>query len=231
MVKVMRIKTGFFCFCLLCFLNCKPAELCNAADVSNKCGILQLTKQNPNQDNSLRTPRCTTCKMFVTAISYNANLGGIVGADNKCTSDSNKPATGIYKALIVDDVNRRACTSVNCATGGVTENIDWVFSPNASYVQASNTSNVIFITDVNGVLNNNLTNLISAATGIWTGIKNNPSWDWQTDTTHTCSSWMDSVSANCGTYGVTSWNDSRSIAITSAYGNGGTLNNLLCVEQ
>ncbi|MGE8778976.1 DUF1554 domain-containing protein [Leptospira terpstrae] len=170
--------------------------------------------------------------MFVTAISYNANLGGIVGADNKCTSDSNKPATGIYKALIVDDVNRRACTSVNCTAGGVTENIDWVLSPNASYVQASNPSTVIFISDANGVYNNNLTNLVSvAAAAIWTGIKNNPSWDWQTDTTHTCSSWMDSVSGNCGTYGVTSWTDSRAIAITSAYGNGGTLNNLLCVEQ
>ncbi|TGM69597.1 hypothetical protein EHQ96_08745 [Leptospira levettii] len=43
---------------------------------------------------------------------------------------------------------------------------------------------------------------VSAPTGIWTGIKNNPSWQ-----------------------------DSRAIAITSAYGNGGTLNNLLCLEQ
>lgn len=44
--------------------------------------------------------------MFVTATTYNANLGGIIGADNKCSLDANKPASGIYKALIVDDVNR-----------------------------------------------------------------------------------------------------------------------------
>ncbi|WP_232227785.1 DUF1554 domain-containing protein [Leptospira wolbachii] len=170
--------------------------------------------------------------MFVTATIYNANLGGIIGADNKCSLDANKPSSGNYKALIVDNVNRRACNSVNCTSGGITEQIDWVLAPNTSYVQASSPSTIIFISDANGVYNNNLTNLISvAAAAIWTGIKNNPSWDWQTDTTHTCSSWVDSVSASCGSYGVTSWTDSRSIAITSAFGNGGTLNNLLCVEQ
>ncbi|WP_232373970.1 DUF1554 domain-containing protein [Leptospira chreensis] len=170
--------------------------------------------------------------MFVTATTYNASLGGIIGADNKCTSDANKPPSGTYKALLVDDANRRACTSTNCTSGGVTEHIDWVLAPNTSYVQSSSPSTIIFISDVNGVYNNNLTNLISVtAAGIWTGIRNNPSWDWLTDTSHTCSFWTDSVSANCGTYGVTSWTDSRSIAITSAFGNGGTLNNLLCVEQ
>ncbi|WP_244279577.1 DUF1554 domain-containing protein [Leptospira brenneri] len=170
--------------------------------------------------------------MFVTATTYNANLGGIVGADNKCSSDANKPSTGNYKALIVDDVNRRACTSVNCTSGGVTEQINWVLAPNTSYVQSSSPSTIIFISDANGVYNSSLTNLISAAAAaIWTGIKNTSSWDWQTDTAHTCTSWTDSVSGNCGTYGVTSWTDSRAIAIVSAYGSGGTLNNLLCVEQ
>ncbi|TGL44634.1 DUF1554 domain-containing protein [Leptospira perdikensis] len=228
----MRIKIGFYCLSLLCFLNCGPADLCNAADTSSRCGILRLTMQNSNPSNSPRVSHCSVCRMFVTATTYNANLGGIVGADSKCFSDTNKPSTGIYKALLVDNANRRACTSVNCTTGGTTEQIDWVLSPNATYVQATNTSTIIFTSDANGVYNNNLTNLVSvAAAAIWTGLKNNPSWDWQTDTTHTCSSWADSVTASCGSYGVTSWTDSRAIAITSAYGSGGTLNNLLCVEQ
>lgn len=233
MVKIMRIKTAFFCFCFLSFLNCKPAELCNVADVSSKCGILQLaaSKQFSLTSFSLpKTPHCSPCNLFVTATAYNANLGGIAGADNKCTSDANKPPIGTYKALIVDDVNRRACTSVNCNSNGVVEQIDWVLSPNTSYISI-NTLNFIFTSDANGLYTNNLTNTFSAATGIWTGIKNDPSWDWQTDIAHTCSSWTDNVSGNCGTYGVTSWTDSRSIAITSAYGSGGTLNNLLCVEQ
>ncbi|WP_244288342.1 DUF1554 domain-containing protein [Leptospira congkakensis] len=190
-----------------------------------------MPKSNSSGSSVARIPTCSPCRIYVTATGYDANLGGIIGADNKCSSDTNKPITGTYKALIVDDINRRACTSVNCTSGGVTEQIDWVLAPNTSYVQALNTSTVVFISDTNGVLTSNLTSLISSPTGIWTGIKNNPNWDWQTDITHTCSSWVDSVSGNCGTYGVTSWNDSRSIAITSAYGSGGTLNNLLCVEQ
>ncbi|WP_167880813.1 DUF1554 domain-containing protein [Leptospira meyeri] len=221
---------GFSFLCLFCFISCKPADLCNAADASSECGILQFANPKTSSSSEVRTPRCSSCKLFVTATAYNANLGGIAGADNKCSSDPNKPATGTYKALLVDDVNRRACTSINCTTGGIMEQIDWVLAPNASY-ESLNTSNFIFTSDGSGVFNNNLTNPFSAATGIWTGIKNNPSWDWQTDTSHTCSSWTDSITTNCGTYGVTSWTDSRSIAITSAYGSGGTLNNLICVEQ
>lgn len=233
MVRVLRIKTGLLCVYLLYLLNCKPVELCNSADASSKCGILHFALSKSNSLSSLGlpvTPHCSPCNLFVTATAYNANLGGIIGGDAKCASDANKPPIGIYKALLVDDVNRRACTSVNCTSGGVLEQIDWVLAPNTSY-NSINTSNFIFTSDANGVYTNNLANTFSAASGIWTGIKNNPSWDWQTDTSHTCSSWLDSVSANCGTYGVTSWTDSRSIGINSAYGNGGTLNNLLCVEQ
>ncbi|MBM9591236.1 DUF1554 domain-containing protein [Leptospira sp. 201903075] len=227
----MRINVGLYCLCFLYFLNCKPADLCNPADLTSRCGILQLAMQKPNSSNSLSNPHCSPCKMFVTATTYNANLGGIIGADNKCSLDANKPVSGIYKALIVDNVNRRACTSVNCTSGGVTEQIDWVLAPNTSYVQALNSSTIIFISDGNGVYNNNLASLISAGAGIWTGIKNDPSWDWQTDITHTCSSWVDSVSTGCGSYGITSWTDSRSIAITSVKADGNTLKSLLCVEQ
>jgi len=169
--------------------------------------------------------------MFLTATTYNANLSGVAGADAKCASDANKPVSGIYKALIVDDVNRRACSSTNCTTSGNAEHINWILYANTNYVQSTNTSNSIFITDTNGIFNGVLTNTIAGAAGIWTGIKNNPNWDWQTDSSHTCTSWTDSATSSCGTYGVTSWTDSRSIAITSAYGNGSTLNNLLCVEQ
>ncbi|TGM72893.1 DUF1554 domain-containing protein [Leptospira mtsangambouensis] len=226
----MRINVVFSFLCLLYFISCKPADLCNAADASSECGILQLAMPKPNSSSMPRIPHCSPCKLFVTSTAYNANLLGITGADSKCSSDTNKPTTGIYKALLVDDVNRRACTSTNCTSGGVLEQIDWVLAPNTSY-ESINTSNFIFTSDANGVFTNTLTNPFSAATGIWTGIKNNPNWDWQTDTSHTCSSWTDNISANCGTYGVTSWTDSRSIAITSAYASGGTLNNLLCVEQ
>lgn len=218
------------CFFFLCCFQCKKADLCNPADSESQCGILKLALQRTSNTSPPKIPHCSPCKMFVTATTYNANLLGIAGADAKCSVDSNKPVTGTYKALLVDDSNRRACTSANCTVGGITEQIDWVIAPNVSYYSL-NTSAFIFTSDVNGVFTGSLTTTVSAPTGIWTGIRNNPSWDWQTDTSHTCTSWSDSVTANCGTYGVTSWQDSRAIAITSAYGNGGTLNNLLCIEQ
>ncbi|HLD45750.1 MAG TPA: DUF1554 domain-containing protein, partial [bacterium] len=64
-------------------------------------------------------------KIFVTDATYNGNLGGVAGADALCEADANKPATGTYKALIVDGVARVACTTANCG-GGAGENIDWV---------------------------------------------------------------------------------------------------------
>lgn len=229
---MIRIVT-IFCFCLFHLYTCKPAELCNSSDTSSRCGFFTLVLQKSMSNNPsilTKTPTCSPCKLFVTATQYNAALLGIVGADNKCAIDSNKPLTGVYKALIVDDVNRRACTSANCTVGGESEHIDWVIAPNTNY-ESINTLQFVFTSDANGVYTNNLISTLSAPTGIWTGIRNNPSWDWQTDTSHTCSAWTDNITASCGTYGVTSWQDSRAIAITSAYGNGSTLNNLLCVEQ
>ena len=49
-------------------------------------------------------------KIFVTASTYTGDLRtggvgtGIVGADAKCNSDSNKPGTGNYKDMLVDGV-------------------------------------------------------------------------------------------------------------------------------
>jgi hypothetical protein len=241
----IKISLFFIVICMKFNFGCKLVKLCNSSDPSTECGLIQLLAQQsnplalPSESNSDAatnvtsvSSRCTSCRIFVTNSTYNANLAGIVGADMKCSTDSNKPETGTYKALIVDEVNRRACSSTNCSINGNTEHLDWVFYKNTNYVQASNTANSIFITDGNATFSGTLTNvLFTATTSIWTGLKNNPSWDWQTNTTLTCSSWTDSTSVNCGTYGVTSWTDSRAFAITSSYGNGSSFYNLLCVEQ
>lgn len=179
-------------------------------------------------------PACNPCKMYLTATTYGGNLGGIPGADTKCNmADANKPATGTYKALLVDGIARRACTSANCVSGGVFEHIDWVLHPTTTYVRSSD-GGTIFITNASGVNPINLIGVITTATttAYWTGIANTISWDWITNTA-TCSSWTDGVTASCGSYGLSSWTDSRSIAITSALGNGNgtTVTKLLCVEQ
>ncbi len=70
-------------------------------------------------------------RIFLTATTYNGDLqgaeaNGILGADSKCEADGNKPTTDIYKAFLVDGVNRRVCTSHNCGTDGALENLNWV---------------------------------------------------------------------------------------------------------
>jgi len=48
------------------------------------------------------TIRCSPCRIFVTTGVYNGNLGGLSGGDAKCMSDSGKPATGTYRAWLMD---------------------------------------------------------------------------------------------------------------------------------
>ena len=61
-------------------------------------------------------------RIFVTAASFDGNLGGIGGADLKCNADTNKPGVGTYKAMIAGDRFRSAFPPV-----------DWVLTAGTSY--------------------------------------------------------------------------------------------------
>ncbi|MBS0619706.1 MAG: DUF1554 domain-containing protein [Spirochaetes bacterium] len=151
-------------------------------------------------------------RIYVTAQMYSGNLmtnGGVVGsptgatgiagADAKCNwaSDTNKPATGTYKAMLGGGVAnlRRACTSASCVTGGITENIDWVLRPNITYTRSTNLP--IFTANWNGVWDffgsaptgGNFTNAIAASGTPWTGV----TATWISDTA--CGSWDDTGGA------------------------------------
>lgn len=96
---------------------------------------------------------------------YNANLlaqatskgatnisTGIQGADYLCNHDESKPylpESAIYKAMIVDGVNRQACYSFNCVFEGIDENIDWVMYPNAAYKNLN--ESIVFVTNESGI--------------------------------------------------------------------------------
>ncbi|MCB1200942.1 MAG: DUF1554 domain-containing protein [Leptospiraceae bacterium] len=130
---------------------------------------------------------CSTIdkKIFVTDATYNGNLGGFSGADDKCNSDGNKPSGGgTYKAMLVDGTNRRACSTANCS-GGTEEHIDWVLKPNKKYVRSDGTTE-IFTTNENGIfVFGTPTNAISETTEYaWTALFGN----WTSYTTH-CASW------------------------------------------
>lgn len=61
---------------------------------------------------------------------------GIEAADYLCNNDPYKPTSpesAIYKAMIVDGVNRVACSSSNCETAGAAEHVNWVIEPGFPY--------------------------------------------------------------------------------------------------
>jgi hypothetical protein len=133
-------------------------------------------------------------KIFVSSSTYDGNLGGVSGADSKCTTDANNPNDGhTYKALIVDAFSstRISCTSANCVTGGTSEHIDWVLTPNTEYVRTDG-STVIATTTSVGLFSftdavTGLTNSIStSATVELTGLNSN--WTAASGTRH-CGGW------------------------------------------
>jgi len=183
---------------------------------------------------------CTTCKTFVTAVTFSGYIkttGGkanaVASADSLCMTDANKPAGGgTYKAMLVDGVNRVACTTANCS-GGVSEHVDWVFKPNTLYVRSDGITAVVTM-GANGIwdfgLNGN-TNLLtnafdSAASTYWTGLE----WNWTSVSAQMCGgSWASGLNGDLGDFG----NGDR----TNAGVIGGGANfcnlarNLLCVQQ
>lgn len=151
--------------------------------------------------------------------------GGISGADAICAS-----AGPNYKALVIDGTVRRACTSVNCATGGITENIDWILRPNATYLRADNVT-PIQTANFNSVLPFPLLNSISgaAATRYWTGF--NIDWTGAAN----CSSgtsWNTTASGTNGIYGLSDQIGTGTLYNFSPPNNGcNNSYNLVCVQQ
>lgn len=184
------------------------------------------------------TPSATTKKIFITQGSYDGNLvaaattaggtvsTGIQAADYLCTTDSNKPATGTYKALIVDhtDNQRIACTTPQCS-GGASEHVNWVLAANTTYYRADGTT-VIGTTTANGIFDftTDLQNSMgTTTTTVWTGLTNS----WSTRN-YDCGGW--DASEVEGDAGGTDSLSTGSIGHTWYFCNMDTAN-LICVEQ
>ena len=144
---------------------------------------------------------CMTSKLlFVTAETHNGSLGGVAGADAFCAASASKPNGSTYKALIVSGADRVACTSANCATGGLAEHVDWVLTANTPYYRADGTT-LIGITNANGLWNLPLTNTYKYDVGthgaprIWAGLTTS----WTNDGFH-CSGWTTGLGTNNGAH-------------------------------
>ncbi|HNF16153.1 MAG TPA: DUF1554 domain-containing protein, partial [Leptospiraceae bacterium] len=166
-------------------------------------------------------------RIFITAATYNGNLGGVAGADTKCDSDTVRPNDGsTYRALVVDNSGtaRRACTTANCTNPA--ENLNWAFKPSTSYVRASD-STTIMTTNAGGVfpfgtLTNSFTS--GATVSYWTGLRS--TWD---SSSNDCSDWTSSSAGSNGRTGDSSATDSTSIRNNTP--SCSTQWYLLCVEQ
>lgn len=148
--------------------------------------------------------------IFMTNSTFNGNLSGVSGADQLCMDDSNKPASGIYKAL-VGTSNRQISGS------------DWVLKVNTTYTRV-NTSITIDTTNSQKWFTFNLENPITTDPKyVWTGLYENGSVS-----IYNCNNWFGS--SDDGTVGDSNMASSDSIYYTekSCPLGGRTI---YCVEQ
>jgi hypothetical protein len=167
-------------------------------------------------------------RIFITNATTNGDIkktgvSGIAKADALCMADANYPGFGTYKALIVDGVNRIACTTANCS-GGVGEHTNWVMIPNMNYTRPDSQT-LIGIANSAGIFSFPLSAKLHGSNAFyWTGLLTN----WTNDTNH-CTAWAFDTPSQTGQYGTSNTLGSGTIRVGAA-----TCNNLLplvCVEQ
>ncbi|TGM01934.1 DUF1554 domain-containing protein [Leptospira jelokensis] len=217
----------FYAFVFLCFQCAKPT-LNNPRDFESDSfreneSLLCLTGQSSFCQAAI--PVCTTCRFFSTSITYNGARGGIAGADAKCMSDSKKPtepARAVFKAFLVDDVNRIACTTSNCLTGGVSEHTDWILKPDTTYVRAVDGATIVTTNNV-GIFTSQPGDAESpSVTQIITGFD---AGGWITRGSGHCVRWTE------GTTGITGLSSSNNLTFTGGGNYCVTPTVILCVEQ
>ncbi len=140
----------------------------------------------------------SSCRIFVTALAFDGNLGGAVGADALCNADSAKPNSSTYKALITQNSARQACLTGDCApAAGVEESRDWPLHAATNYVRADGTTN-IGATTTKAIFSAPLANAVAGGgTQVWTGLT--AVWTTSPDT---CFGWTDALPASSGARGT-----------------------------
>jgi hypothetical protein len=127
-------------------------------------------------------------KIFLSG-TYILDGSGLTGIDAKCNNDKPSGVTGTFKALVGLGSTRRACISNNCATGGASENSNWVLQPNTAYVNLDNEE--IGTTTASAIFTFPLSNSVDqgAARDVATGINGT----WTNSSTSHCGDWTANV--------------------------------------
>ena len=171
-----------------------------------------------------------TSRLHIGDSSGDPSLSGqtaVEKADDFCQTDASRPATGVYKALLVDGANRDALAP-----------LDWVLKPNTAYFQpeddvliATTTSMAIFpwnlehsIHDSFGISDPSNPQTTSV---VWTGFADGMSF---TTGSRTCNRWTYGQNGDDSPYGISYGTDG-----SEWYTNGGQVCSLAariyCVEQ
>ncbi|RHX85518.1 DUF1554 domain-containing protein [Leptospira stimsonii] len=216
------------------FFQCKPEEKSDdsaALLLLGAGGIVPST----NTTGTITTPQNTNLRVFVTAATYNGNLGGINGADTKCANDANKPTSGTFKAFITGDSGpdgvRYACLNdaVNCPTNPVGGTKNWVLQANKSYYRIDQ-STVVYTTNANGFVSTIPNQLQAGAADYWTGFVPGDATDWSRLEFGNCEEWTSDNAISEGTKasatGTTIVNIKGNLFISCDQ-----FKSLLCVEQ
>jgi len=170
----------------------------------------------------------TDGKRVFQSEGHNADFGGISGTDDFCESDSNKPLTGTYKAMVSDGENRIACATPSCTESGSSENVDWVFSAGTTYIRADDET-VIGIANDSGIFDFALQNgLSSSSAEIWTGLTTE--WAYNTSCIGWTSSTGDMESEQYGAVGISDQTDYTVINVYLQFCDRTNVS-LICVEQ
>lgn len=168
-------------------------------------------------------PACTTnCRIFLTASTYDGNLGGLAGADAKCMSDTNNPGTGVYKALL--------WTTATTGASSRSRWSNWILKASKTYYRPDGTT--IMTTNVNKYANFAWTAAISSTSAkAWTGMQFN--WDGGFET---CSDFTSNSASEYGCKGTTDSNTSTTLDDGDGIPNNAAATcdhsfHLYCVEQ
>ncbi len=157
-------------------------------------------------------------RIFVTASTYNGNLGGVAGADAKCNADSARPDRGIsYKAMLGSPGVREALNTPR----------DWVLQAGVAYFASSNGNRYIARTNAAGVFAFDLSAAFAAppVTEAWTGL----SGSWRT-VGSACSQWTENSFFRTTVVGDPTARTGRALYATEARGCSNRLL-LYCAEQ
>lgn len=167
--------------------------------------------------------------IFISTTTFDGAFGVISvqpTGDHQCDIDAGNPdSTKSYKVLMASNV-RTACTTANCS-GGVSEHVDWVLTPNTTYVRPDDT--IIFTTNDDGIFDfaGSFINSFDggAQMELWTGLNTN--WTTAADN---CVDWSSALNTDDGQIGYSDATDDDAISVTTSACDTATLH-LICVEQ